>query len=435
MRGQMAENSAGSGSGPGKAVNSAGSGSGPSSGGRCVFRRGRAACLVMAFVLAAAGIFPVYATKQEVDDARKKASTLEQEKQKIEEALKGLEGLKSDAAAYVKRLDGELDRVNGELETLSGQIAAKETDIAGTQQELDAARAVEAQQYDDMKLRIKYMYERGETSYIDMLLQAEDMVQLLNRAEYIRKISEYDRRKMDEYVETKESIAAHEAVLQQERTELLGLREETQAKQQSVETLLAQKSRELKNFENQINVAQGQISDYEKDIKAQESRIVQLEAEIKRREEEARKAAEAAGESYKTVSLGNISFKWPCPSSSRITSGFGGRSSPTEGASSNHQGIDIGASSGSAVLAAASGTVVVSTYSYSAGNYIMLSHGGGVYTVYMHCSQLLVPEGQEVSQGQVIAKVGSTGYSTGPHLHFGIRTGGRYVDPQNYVSP
>lgn len=395
----------------------------------------RTACLLTALAIATASFSPVYATKQEVEAAKQKAGSLEEEKKKVEDALKNLEGLKSDAAAYVKQLDGELERVNGELEELGSRIGAKEADIAYTQQQLDEAKNVEQQQYDDMKLRIKYMYERGETSFIDMLLQSESIVQLMNRAEYIRKISEYDREKMDEYVDTKESIAAHEVVLQEEHAELLGLQEQTQAKQQSLETLLAQKSRELKNFENQIDAAQGQISEYEKDIKAQENRIQQLEAEIKRKEEEAKKAAEAAGKSYKTVSLGNINFIWPCPSSSRITSGFGGRSSPTEGASSNHQGIDIGASSGSDIIAAASGTVVVSTYSYSAGNYIMLSHGGGVYTVYMHCSKLLVSEGQTVSQGQSIAKVGSTGYSTGPHLHFGVRTGGRYVDPRNYVSP
>lgn len=398
-------------------------------------RKRQLASAVLALLLAVAGISPVYATKQDVEDAKKKVSSLEQEKKKVEDSLKNLEGLKSDAAAYVKQLDGNLEALNGELEQLAGQIAAKESDIDLANQQLDEAKAVEHQQYEDMKLRIKYMYEQGETSYIDMLLQADDMVQLMNRAEYIQKISEYDRQKMDEYVATKDTIAAHEQLLQSEHAELLGLQEQTEAKQQSVETLLAQKSRELKNFENQIDAAQGQISEYEKDLKAQEGRIQQLEAEIKRKEEEARKAAEAAGKSYKTVSLGNINFIWPCPSSSRITSGFGGRSSPTEGASSNHQGIDIGASSGSAIIAAASGTVVVSTYSYSAGNYIMLSHGGGVYTVYMHCSQLLVSEGQEVSQGQTIAKVGSTGYSTGPHLHFGVRTGGRYVDPRNYVSP
>ena len=160
-----------------------------------------------------------------------------------------------------------------------------------------------------------------------------------------------------------------------------------------------------------------------------------MEAEIRRQEEEARKKAEASGKSYTVKSLGNTSFIWPCPSSSRITSNFGGRESPTEGASSNHQGIDIGASTGSNILAAASGVVTIATYSSSAGNYVMISHGGGVSTVYMHCSSLLVSEGEQVSQGQVIAKVGSTGYSTGPHLHFGIRSGGSYVNPLNYVSP
>ena len=165
------------------------------------------------------------------------------------------------------------------------------------------------------------------------------------------------------------------------------------------------------------------------------TRIKQLEAEIKRKEEEARRAAEAAGKTYNTVSLGNIRFIWPCPASGRITSGFGSRTSPIEGASTNHQGIDIGAASGSGILAAASGTVVIATYSYSAGNYVMINHGGGIYTVYMHCSQLLVSEGQSVIQGQTIAKVGSTGYSTGPHLHFGIRADGKYVNPGKYVSP
>lgn len=397
--------------------------------------RRRITCVLLAAVLAAGSISPVYATKQEVEAARRKTTSLEQEKERVEQTLRDLEGLKRDAAAYVRRLDGSLAELNQELEVLSGQIAAKEADIVVTGQELEAAKVVEAQQYADMKLRIKYMYERGDTSYIDLLLQSEDMAQLMNRAEYIQKISEYDRKKMEEYAATKETIAAREAQQHAEHEELLGLQEQTQARHQSIETLLAEKSRELKNFENQIQAAEGQLSEYEKDIKAQENRIQQLEAEIKRKEEEARKAAEAAGKSYNVTSLGNINFIWPCPSSSRITSGFGGRSSPTEGASSNHQGIDIGAGSGSAILAAASGTVVVSTYSYSAGNYIMINHGGGVYTVYMHCSQLLASEGQQVSQGQTIAKVGSTGYSTGPHLHFGIRAGGKYVNPQNYVSP
>ncbi|MCD8084225.1 MAG: peptidoglycan DD-metalloendopeptidase family protein [Clostridiales bacterium] len=381
------------------------------------------------------GIFPVYATKQEVTDAKDKASALEQEKARVEASLKSLESQKNDTAAYVRQLDAEMETLENELSVLADQIVAKEEEIAATGRELDEAKETEAKQYADMKLRIKYMYERGDTSILDLLLQSTDMMQFLNHVEYIRKISEYDREKMDEYEATRHTIEEKEAALNLEHEELLTMQEETEAKQQSVQTLLTQKTTELKNVESQISTAEGQISQYEADIKAQENKIAQLEAEIKRREEEERKAAEAANRSYKTVNLGDISFKWPCPASSTISSGFGSRSSPTEGASSYHQGIDISAGTGSAIVAAASGTVVVSTYSYSAGNYVMINHGGGVYTVYMHCSSLLVSEGATVKQGQTIAKVGSTGYSTGPHLHFGIRSGGKYVNPSQYVSP
>ena len=202
-----------------------------------------------------------------------------------------------------------------------------------------------------------------------------------------------------------------------------------------MELLLNEKSQELERVNAQIGEKTAEAEAYEKDIKAQEDAIRRIEEELRRQEEEARKAAQAAGKTYNTVSLGNINFIWPCPSSSRITSAFGSRTSPTEGASSNHKGIDIGASTGSNILAAADGTVSIATYSYSAGNYIMLNHGGGVTTVYMHCSSLLVSPGETVKKGQVIAKVGSTGYSTGPHLHFGIRYNGSYVNPSSYVSP
>ena len=379
--------------------------------------RKRAGVLLLALTLSVSVLQPAYATRQDVEDAKKKVTGLEQEKKKIEQTLKNLEGLKSDAAAYVKQLDGQLDRVNEELEQMEEQITAKETDIARTQAELETAKIAEAEQYDSMKLRIKYMYERGNTSFLDMLLQSKDMVQLMNRAEYIQQISEYDRQMLNAYENTRNQIEQQEIQLKEEHEQLLSLQDETKVKQQSVELLLEKKNQELKNFENQIDAAQGQVSEYERDIQAQESKVKQLEAEIKRKEEQAKKAAEAAGKQYKVTSLGNISFVWPCPASSRINSKFGDRESPTKGASTNHKGIDIGASTGTAIVAAASGTVVISTYSYSAGNYIMINHGGGVYTVYMHCSKLLVSEGAQVKQGQTIAKVGSTGYSTGPQPH------------------
>lgn len=379
--------------------------------------------------------FSASGTNSDMNDAKKKAASLEEEKKKIESTLKNLESVKQDTVAYVKQLDASLEQINQELAVLEGQISAKEAEILQTSQELEAAREREKAQYEAMKLRIQYMYEKGETSYLDLLFQSADLAQLLNRMEYITGIAEYDKRKMDEYVETRELVVAKELSLKAEREELLGLQSDTEVKHASVEQLLSAKSTELKNYEAQISSAENQISEYEKDIQAQEDKIRQIEAEIKRKEEEARKAAEAAGKQYNNASIGNINFIWPCPASSRVTSSFGDRSSPTEGASSNHKGMDIGASTGTNILAAASGEVIISTYSYSAGNYIMINHGGGVYTVYMHCSQLLASVGDQVSQGQVIAKVGSTGVSTGPHLHFGIRVNGTYVNPANYVSP
>lgn len=379
--------------------------------------------------------FPAFGTNTDINDAKKKATSLEEEKKKIESTLKNLESVKQDTVAYVKQLDASLEQINQELAVLEGQISAKEAEILQTSEELETAREREKAQYEAMKLRIQYMYEKGETSYLDLLFQSADLAQLLNRMEYITGIAEYDKRKMDEYVETRELVVAKELSLKAEREELLGLQSDTEVKHASVEQLLSAKSTELKNYEAQISSAENQISEYEKDIQAQEDQIRQIEAEIKRKEEEARKAAEAAGKQYNNASIGNINFIWPCPASSRVTSSFGDRSSPTEGASSNHKGMDIGASTGTNILAAASGEVIISTYSYSAGNYIMINHGGGVYTVYMHCSQLLASAGDQVSQGQVIAKVGSTGVSTGPHLHFGIRVNGTYVNPANYVSP
>lgn len=408
-------------------------------------RSGKFLAAALSFALVLATPLSAQATKSGLSDAKNKKTALEAEKKKTEQELKNLEGLKSDTTAYVKKLDSSLESIGNELSKLNDDIDAKEKQIDTTKQELSEAKETEKSQYESMKLRIKYMYEKGDSTYVDLLMEAGSLSELLSKAEYITKISSYDRQKLDEYAATKEKIAEKEKALEEEHAELLNLQNETEAKQASVEKLLAAKQTELQNYETKIASAEGQISEYAKSIAAQENQIKSIEAEIKRKEEEARKKAEEekkkaaaankAAQTYKTVSLGDISFTWPCPASGRITSGFGGRKSPTKGASSNHQGIDISAPTGTSIVAAAAGEVVIATYSSSAGNYVMISHGGGVYTVYMHASSLLVSQGQSVKKGQTIAKVGSTGYSTGSHLHFGVRVNGSYVNPTKYVSP
>ena len=343
----------------------------------------------MSFALVLATPLSAQATKSGLSDAKSKKTALEAEKKKTEQELKNLEGLKSDTTAYVKKLDSSLESIGNELSKLNDDIDAKEKQIDTTKQELSEAKETEKSQYESMKLRIKYMYEKGDSTYVDLLMEAGSLSELLSKAEYITKISSYDRQKLDEYAATKEKIAEKEKALEGEHAELLTLQDETEAKQASVEKLLAAKQTELQNYETKIASAEGQISEYAKAIEAQENQIKSIEAEIKRKEEEARKKAEEekkkaaaankAAQTYKTVSLGDISFTWPCPASGRITSGFGSRKSPTKGASSNHQGIDISAPTGTSIVAAAAGEVVIATYSSSAGNYVMISHGGGVY--------------------------------------------------------
>ena len=400
-------------------------------------RKKKIAVLAAAAALTLGTVFSSYATSKAIEDAKKKVSSMEEEKKKVESALKELEGKKSDTAASA---------LAGELTKLEGDISRKEEQIEEAKAELETAKVTENRQYEDMKLRIQYMYENGQTGLLESMMQSESIAELLNRAEYASQITSYDRKMLEEYRKTRQEVALKEEALKTEHQELLTLQDSTKAKQSSVKTLMASKEAELASYETKIASAQGEIDQYNADIKAQEEHMARVEAEIRRKEEEARKAEEArrAEEAKKnqssaggdsTVKKGNTNFIWPCPASGRISSAFGDRSSPTEGASTNHKGIDIPAPSGSSIVAAADGKVVISTYSYSAGNYIMIDHGGGLTTVYMHCSQLLVKEGETVKQGQTIAKVGSTGYSTGPHLHFGVRSGGSYVNPSGYVSP
>lgn len=403
-------------------------------------RKKKIAVLAAAAALTLGTVFSSYATSKAIEDAKKKVSSMEEEKKKVESTLKELEGKKSDTAAYVKELDRNLSALAGELTKLEGDISQKEEQIEEAKVELETAKITENRQYEDMKLRIQYMYENGQTGLLESMMQSESIAELLNRAEYASQITSYDRKMLEEYRKTRQEVALKEEALKTEHQELLTLQDSTKAKQRSVKTLMASKEAELASYETKIASAQGEIDQYNADIKAQEEHMARVEAEIRRKEEEARKAEEAkknqssaGGDS--TVKKGNTNFIWPCPASGRISSAFGDRSSPTEGASTNHKGIDIPAPSGSSIVAAADGKVVISTYSYSAGNYIMIDHGGGLTTVYMHCSQLLVKEGETVKQGQTIAKVGSTGYSTGPHLHFGVRSGGSYVNPSGYVSP
>ena len=378
-------------------------------------------------------------SKKKIGDNKEKIDALKKEQEKVNAAISIIKDLKANTTAAIRTLDQNMSDIEKELDTINSYITQKEKDIAFTREELNKATQQQSDQYASTKLRIKFMYEKGTTSFIDLILTSKNWAELLNRAEYISQITQYDRKKLDEYAAIRQKVVDTETQLNNEQAELLSMKEEATAKQQSIQKLLNAKNQELANYNQKLKSeqekaigAQNKIDDLQAEIQKQEANIAAMEKEIERQEAEARKKAEAEGKTYKTRTLSG-GLTWPCPASSRITSTFGSRESPTEGASSYHKGIDIGAATGSKVIAAASGEVVIATYSASAGNYVMISHGSGVYTVYMHMSSIAVSEGQEVSQGQTIGAVGSTGYSTGSHLHFGVRKNGSYVDPMSYV--
>lgn len=356
-------------------------------------------------------------------EAQDEKEQLEQELAAVQETIRDLKDSQGDVEEKVAELNQQLINISARITELENELAEKSQDILDTQAELEVAKQQETQQYEDMKTRIQFMYENGQDTYLETLLSARDIGEFLNAAEYISQIQSYDREKLTEYEQTVENIANMEAQLETEYAELEALKATVESDKETVAELMRQKEIELADIADDIGEAQSEADYYAAEIQAQEELI----AAIKRAEAE--KAA--AGVVDNPYSGG--AFVWPCPSSTRVTSDYGTRVSPTSGASSNHKGIDIGAAGGADIVAAADGTVKAATYSSAAGNYVMIDHGGGLYTVYMHASALCVSPGQTVSAGQVIAKVGSTGISTGNHLHFGVSLNGSYVNPWGYL--
>ena len=372
---------------------------------------------LLAFTLCFSMVIPAQA--DDISDAKKKQQELEQQK--------------NTAEAEKSELSSELDSIVSKMEKTQSDLTAKETEINDAETELVTAKANEDDQYQTMKLRIKYMYENGSNEFLEILMEANSIADLLNKAEYINKISKCDRELLVEYEDTRKDVENRENALKKEYAELESLQDELAGEQANVEKLLADKNIQIDNLTSEISSNADKLKQL---IAAAEA------AEARRKEAEATAAAQAAqaaaAASSGTSSSGNASatgtgsLTHPVPGAA-ITSGFGGRVAPTAGATTGHDGIDYGAGYGAAVYAADSGTVITAQYNSARGNYIVINHGNGMQTWYQHLSSMNVTVGQTVARGQVIGNVGTTGISTGPHLHFEVHVGGVPVNPLNYL--
>lgn len=336
-----------------------------------------------------------------ISDAEKKAEELEEEKKAAQEEKSSL--------------TDQINEIASKARETQEQLNAKAVEIDEAQDKLVTAKIVEAKQYEDMKLRIKYMYESGEAQFLEVLMNSESMADFIANAEYVREVSSYDRGMLIEYQNTVKEVEAQEAALQVEYDEISVMQEELAAKQEEVQELLDASNTKLADIEEQI----GDNAETLEKLKQEAANV-------------AANAAAGSGTftgSSDTVVSGSGYFTNPCPSA-YISSEFGPRNLDGR---SYHYGRDYAAGTGTPTYAAAAGTVVMAGWAGTAGIWVVIDHGNGLTTKYMHHSAVCVSAGQSVAKGQQIGQVGNTGHSFGAHLHFQVEKNNTPVDPRGYL--
>ena len=398
----------------------------------------------------AAPVFSVHAEETKED--------VEQQK---EEAQQAQEEANANAEKYQKKVDkltAAVNELDKQATDISTQIVEKkqqaedlQNEIDETQTKLAEAQVSEDNQYEAMKKRIQYLYEEGDVAYIDALMSSASFEDSLNKSEYVDQLSTYDQKQLNKLVKTKNDIAEYQQTLKDDLADVEKVKADLETKQADLDDVISQKNAEINKYSDDVEMQKALAAEYAKQESELDDKLAELARQEQQRLEEERKQREAeqqqqdnnggsdnsgsdsdnSGSNNGGSTTGSGQFIWPV--SGPITDYFGPRESPTAGASSNHMGIDIGCSYGVPIAAADAGVVTVAEWGDSGGNYVMIDHGNGFVTMYLHNSSLAVSVGDVVSQGQTIAYAGSTGYSTGTHCHFSVFLNGSYVNPLDYL--
>lgn len=354
-----------------------------------------------------------------VSGLNSKLDNLEKEKKQIQKELNRLKSEKSTSQAKKNALDREISVMQQEINTVSSLISTLDTQISQFTSELADIEKKEKEQYEAYKLRVRVMEEEGSVSYISVLLAADSFSDLLTKVEIIENVMTHDQSLMDKLKETRAQVQEKKKEIEASRAEQAAAKAKLVSSQDALEV----KSGEIGDVIDEISDEQAK---YQKEFNEAERAMQSAKAELKK--------LLNSSKSSQTKYVGGT-FMWPTPSCTIITSAYGMRYDPITRVRSKHTGVDIGARHGSNIVAANSGTVVTSGWSSKGyGNYVVINHGGGMSTLYAHMSKRLVSKGQTVSKGDVIGLVGSTGYSTGPHLHFEILKNGDDTNPMNYFT-
>jgi len=349
----------------------------------------------------------------EIDKLQKEQEKVNQQIKQTQKLMTQVSSEKKSVSKAIEELDQKLDQAEGELSGVQNQLSQLENQIAITTRELERATGEASGQKELLKKRVRVMYENGNAGYMSVILDATSFSDFISRVDFLKKIVDFDMNLLNRMKDYRDSVDEKRSQLKSELDEKERLKKQIADKKQQVESAKQEREENLKDI----------ISDL-KELERQEDKLL-----AKSKEFEKKIIALQSSSKYIGGKIG-----WPSPGYYKITSPYGYRDHPILKKKKLHTGIDIAVPSGTGIVAANSGKVIYAGYNGGYGNTVIIDHGGKISTLYAHNSKLLVKVGDQVEKGNVISKSGSTGLSTGPHLHFEVRENGQPVDPMKYLT-
>ncbi len=348
---------------------------------------------------------------------------VEEELTKAEEQLTYVQEELSEAVVQLQEMDDKINEYQATLDQVNSQYEELQQKVAESEAQLQEAQEKYDKKLNLLKSRLVAIYKNGETKYLDVLMNSKSIIDFVSKYYAIQRIAEIDSQTIDELEQTKQELEKINNELEEDKAQMKIAKVEAEK-----QTVVLTNTRTV--YENQKN----SLSESEKQLNAQ------IET-YKKQQEELENLIQYTinGSTYELKYSGGVMI-WPTLESSYITSPYGSRLHPIQGVIKNHDGIDIGGSTGDPVYAAADGIIIYSAFNTGGyGNMVMIDHGLNsegvkIVTLYAHGDKLLKSVGETVKQGDVIMEMGSTGNSTGPHVHFEVRENGSHVDPKNYLS-
>lgn len=380
------------------------------------------------------GANPVFAGES-ISELKSKQSNINSSIESNKKKLEATSDKKIKTLDDLKAINQNIASTKQTINKLTNDISAKEKEIVVLEDKIKESQAKLERKITEYNKRLVEVYKEGDVKYLDVLFGAEDFNDLLTRYQYIQYINDSDEDLMKEVKEQK-------ANLQDQQTQVADAKKSLENNRQAKENRKNELAQLGENKQALVTELTAQEKEIQKNIQSMEQASNEIGAQIQAiQAQQAAAAAAAAAANQGSGSAGydgayvpaNGVLTFPVPSYYGVTSEYGWRGDPFSGGQSFHMGIDLGASMGAPVLAAGDGRIILQEYHWSYGNYVVIDHGNGLSTVYAHMSAFTKPFGSVVKAGEQIGAIGTTGASTGPHLHFEVRVNGQHTQPRGYL--